>query len=387
MSPDVAIEVTHVRKDFVLPHARQSTLKGVFTNMLKKKDRSKDVQHALKDISFQVKKGEFFGIVGRNGSGKSTMLKMLAGIYQPTAGSVQTDGKIVALIELGVGFNPELTGRENVYLNGAIMGRSAKQINEDYERIVAFAGLQEFMDQKLKNYSSGMQVRLAFACATMADADILIVDEVLAVGDADFQKKCFKYFKEVKGSGKTVVLVTHDMSSVREYCDRAILIDDGLIEDEGDIESVTLSYQELFNPLSHSDAAVSRWGDGRAVISSVSVKHAKRTVAVHVKAKLNETLQEEDIVVAYAVKNEFGQKLFGNKSTSKKIHALPAGASYEFSFEFENILSDGRYFVDVSLFSVNKNEYLDCWVDCAEFQSMLGGVKGYSVIVKDSFDE
>jgi ABC-2 type transport system ATP-binding protein len=221
----------------------------------------------------------------------------------------------------------------------------------------------------------------------MADADILIVDEVLAVGDADFQKKCFKYFKELKGSGKTVVLVTHDMTAVREYCDKAILIDEGVIKDEGDIESVTLSYQELFNPLSHSDAAVSRWGDGRAVIDTVSVEHTKRMVVVRVMAKLKAALKKEEILIAYAVKNEFGQKLFGNKSVSKKINALDTGAAYNFSFEFENILSTGRYFVDISIFSVDKNEYLDCWVDCAEFQSILGGVKGYSVLVKDSFDE
>lgn len=387
MSPDTAIKVERVRKNFILPHERQSTLKGVFTNMFRKKDKAKDVQHALKDISFEIKKGEFFGIVGRNGSGKSTMLKMLAGIYQPTAGKVQANGRIVALIELGVGFNPELTGRENVYLNGAILGHGSKQIDKDYDRIVEFAGLEEFMDQKLKNYSSGMQVRLAFACATMADADILIIDEVLAVGDADFQRKCFKYFKGLKGSGKTVVLVTHDMAAVREYCDRAILIDDGVIKDKGDIESVTLSYQELFNPLSHSGATESRWGDGRATVSSVRIEHDQRTITVRVKAKVNAALGTEDIIVAYAVKNELGQKLFGNKSSSQKINTIDVNGSYDFSFEFENILSDGRYFVDISIFSEDKNEYLDCWIDCAEFRSILGGVKGYSIIVKDSFDE
>ncbi len=202
--------------------------------------------HALKGVSFEVKKGEFFGIVGRNGSGKSTLLKILAGIYQPTDGSVKTDGKLVPFIELGVGFNPELTGKENVYLNGALLGFSKKEVDARYKDIVEFAELEDFMDQRLKNYSSGMQVRLAFSVATRAQADILLIDEVLAVGDADFQRKCFDYFKALKKSGVTVVFVTHDMSAVKEYCDRVILVEDGVIRSEGDASVVSKEYAALF---------------------------------------------------------------------------------------------------------------------------------------------
>ncbi len=214
----IVIKVDHLSKDFILPHEKKSnTLKSLFTGFFRSKRKGYEIQHALKDINFEIPEGEFFGIVGRNGSGKSTLLKILAGIYQPTKGKVTTKGKLVPFIELGVGFNPELSGRENVYLNGAMLGFSEKEVAAMYTEIVAFSDLAAFMDQKLKNYSSGMQVRLAFACATMAEADILLVDEVLAVGDADFQRKCFAYFRQLKKANKTVVFVTHDMNAIREY--------------------------------------------------------------------------------------------------------------------------------------------------------------------------
>ncbi len=191
------IEVRGVSKDFLLPHLRQTTIKGHFVNMFRR-GRTMEVQHALRDIDFDVQRGEFFGVVGRNGSGKSTLLKILAGIYVPTSGHVTVGGRLVPFIELGVGFNPELTGRENVYLNGALLGFSKGEVDEMYDDIVAFAELEEYMDQKLKNYSSGMQVRIAFSVATRARADILLIDEVLAVGDTAFQRKCFEHFHALK---------------------------------------------------------------------------------------------------------------------------------------------------------------------------------------------
>ena len=246
MNDDIAIKVEGVYKNFVLPHERAGSVKGIFTSMFRQATSKKESQHALKDISFEIKKGEFFGIVGRNGSGKSTLLKILAGIYQPSKGKVYTKGKLVPFIELGVGFNPELTGRDNVYLNGAILGFSEKEIEAMYKEIVDFAELERFMDQKLKNYSSGMQVRLAFSMAVRAKAEIMLIDEVLAVGDADFQRKCFDYFKNLKGSNTTVIFVTHDMNAVREYCDRAVLIDSSQIIDNGSSDSVAASYTKMF---------------------------------------------------------------------------------------------------------------------------------------------
>src|SRR6201996_9309255 len=184
MADDIAIKVNHVSKDFKLPHEKNNSIKSAAVNFYKR-NKGYEIQNALKDISFEIKKGEFFGIVGRNGSGKSTLLKMLAGIYTPTRGNIQVNGKLTPFIELGVGFNPELTGRENVFLNGALLGFNRKEMDVMYDDIVAFAEIEKFMDQKLKNYSSGMQVRLAFSIATRAQSDILLIDEVLAVGDAD----------------------------------------------------------------------------------------------------------------------------------------------------------------------------------------------------------
>jgi len=239
---DIAVSVKNVAKDFLLPHEKNNSIKSSIVNVFKRKDRRIEVQHALKDISFDIKKGEFFGIVGRNGSGKSTLLKILSEIYQPTKGSVRTYGKVVPFIELGVGFNPELTGRENVYLNGAMLGFSKKQIDVMYNDIVEFAELEEFMDQKLKNYSSGMQVRLAFSVATQAKAEVLIIDEVLAVGDAAFQRKCYEYFKSLRETNITTIFVTHDMSAVEDFCTRAIMIRDGNIVASGTPKDVANEY-------------------------------------------------------------------------------------------------------------------------------------------------
>ncbi len=196
-TPVVVISARDVSKDFLLPHLRQNTVKSRFINAFRRQ-RVMEVQHALRDVSFDIGRGEFFGIVGRNGCGKSTLLKILAGIYTPTSGQVSVTGRLVPFLELGVGFNAELTGRENVYLNGAMMGFARSEVDEIYDDIVAFAELEESMDQKLKNYSSGMQVRIAFSLATRARGDILLVDEVLAVGDAAFQRKCFEHFRALK---------------------------------------------------------------------------------------------------------------------------------------------------------------------------------------------
>lgn len=236
------IQVKNVHKDFYLPHEQRGSLKGMIVNAFKKRDKEVDIQHVLRGLSFDVKEGEFFGIVGRNGSGKSTLLKIISEIYKPTRGSVKSYGKLVPFIELGVGFNPELTGRENVYLNGALLGFSRDEISEKYDDIVEFAELGEFMDQKLKNYSSGMQVRLAFSVAIQADGDVLILDEVLAVGDEAFQRKCDDYFSSMKKVGKTIVLVTHDMESVRKYCSRAMLIQDGEIKQIGEPNVIADEY-------------------------------------------------------------------------------------------------------------------------------------------------
>jgi ABC-type polysaccharide/polyol phosphate transport system ATPase subunit len=243
-----AIEVNNVSKSFKLPHQKTNTVKGLFVNLFNFKGRRTfEKQEVLRGLTFKVKEGEFLGIVGRNGGGKSTLLKILAGIYQPNSGSITIDGKLTPFIELGVGFNPELTGRENLYLNGALLGFSKREMDEIYESIVSFAELEKFMDQKLKNYSSGMQVRLAFSIAIQAKTDILLIDEVLAVGDANFQKKCFDIFETFKEEGRTVIFISHSMQMVNRFCDRAILINKGKIVSQGEPEVVSMEYEMLNN--------------------------------------------------------------------------------------------------------------------------------------------
>ena len=237
----IAVKVDHVSKYFKLPTEATNSLRTALVNRFKGIKGYKE-QHVLKDISFEVEKGDFFGILGRNGSGKSTLLKIISEIYVPEKGSVTIDGKLVSFIELGVGFNPELTGRENVYMNGAMLGFSTAEIDAMYDDIVDFAELHDFMNQKLKNYSSGMQVRLAFSVAIKAQGDILILDEVLAVGDEAFQRKCNDYFQERKKSGKTTILVTHDMGAVKKYCNKAVLIENGLVKAIGDPFDVSDQY-------------------------------------------------------------------------------------------------------------------------------------------------
>lgn len=238
----VVLSANHVGKYFKLPTEQATGLKQLVINWAKGIKGYKE-QHVLRDINFEVRQGDFFGIVGRNGSGKSTLLKLISGIYVPDSGTIQVNGKLVPFIELGVGFNPELTGRENVYLNGALLGFTRDEIDAMYDDIVEFAELEEFMDQKLKNYSSGMQVRLAFSVAIQAKGDILVLDEVLAVGDEAFQRKCDDFFAHVKHDPtKTVILVTHDMSAVKKYCNKAILIKDGVIIASGNKDDVADRY-------------------------------------------------------------------------------------------------------------------------------------------------
>ena len=242
---DIAIHVSNLHKSFKLPTEKAFGLKQAVFNRLRGIKGFKE-QKVLNGLNFDIKKGEFIGIVGRNGSGKSTLLKTLAGIYYPQQGEIIIDGTLIPFIELGVGFNPELTGRENVYLNGAMLGFSNKEIDSMYDEIWKFAELEDFQDQKLKNYSSGMQVRLAFSTAIRARGDILLLDEVLAVGDAAFQQKCNDYFASLHGN-QTVILVTHSMENVTKFCDRAILIENGKITLDGDPKIVAKAYKNLWS--------------------------------------------------------------------------------------------------------------------------------------------
>lgn len=356
MAEEVAIRVNKVSKSFKLPHEKTTSVKSAFIKVFKRK-HSYEVQQVLKDVSFEIKKGEFFGIVGRNGSGKSTLLKILAGIYQPTDGNIEISGKLVPFIELGVGFNPELTGRENVYLNGALLGFSRKEIQSMYKDIVDFAELERFMDQKLKNYSSGMQVRLAFSIAICTESDILLLDEVLAVGDADFQRKCFDYFKTLKRDKKTVVFVSHDMNAVREYCDRALLIESGEIKAAGTAQDVAKEYSLLFmddnkgGEVKESKKPNSkRWGDGRGKMGNVNVSVSANTIVVKAKVKILENIDR--LVYGLHIIAHDGKEVtaMNNRMINAPDIVEPkVGSTIEFEWEMQNIFSDGTYSVNLTL--------------------------------------
>jgi ABC-type polysaccharide/polyol phosphate transport system ATPase subunit len=239
----VVIEATDVAKTFLIPFHRIDSFKERAAHPLSR-PTYRELQ-ALKGVSFDVRKGEFFGIVGRNGSGKSTLLKIMASIYKATAGRIRMAGRLAPFIELGVGFNPELTSRENVVLNGVLMGLTRREAMRRLDAVLEFAELKEFADLRLKNYSSGMMVRLAFAVMVEADADIMLIDEVLAVGDASFASKCMDVFRARREAGKTIVLVTHDMATVQSFCDRAMLIHDGELRYIGEPEEAALRYYRL----------------------------------------------------------------------------------------------------------------------------------------------
>lgn len=262
-----AVVVDDVSKSFTLPVEQVHTLKERALHPFRGSEHEK--LEALNGVSFTVEPGEFFGVVGRNGSGKSTLLKCMAGIYRLDGGQIFIDGRLSTFIELGVGFNPDLAAEDNVTINGVMMGLTPREAASRFESVIEFAELEDFTDMKLKNYSSGMQVRLAFSVAIQVDADVLLIDEVLAVGDAAFQQKCFDVFYRMKDDGKTVLLVTHDMGAVTRFCDRAALLEGGRVVDFGDPEEVARSYLDLnfgTTRLTDGDGEGERVGDGSGEI-------------------------------------------------------------------------------------------------------------------------
>ena len=240
MPEEYAIEVKNVYKKFNL-HRRATTLKDLLS--YREKKREKHVHQVLEDISFNVKKGEALGIIGKNGSGKSTTLKLLSKILRPEQGTITINGKVACLIELGAGFHPDMTGRENIFINASIFGLDDKKVKEKLDEIIEFSGISEYIDQRVRNYSSGMYMRLAFSVATSVDADILLIDEILAVGDIEFQKKCFDRLEQFKNNGGTIVLVTQSPDQAKEFCDNVMWIDDGHIREYGDAATVCDDYK------------------------------------------------------------------------------------------------------------------------------------------------
>ncbi len=352
--PVLAVAVEGVSKEFVLPHERVHTLKERALHPFRRVGA--DRLHALDDVSFTVPKGEFFGIVGRNGSGKSTLLKCLAGIYRVDAGQIHMKGRLSTFIELGVGFNPDLAARDNVLINGIMLGLTPKEALRRFDSIVEFAELEDFVDLKLKNYSSGMQVRLAFSVMIQVDADILLIDEVLAVGDAAFQQKCFDAFRQMKDAGKTILFVTHDMGAVSRFCDRAMLLDRGRVELIGAPDVVGTRYLERnFGREIAAPALVTggeeRTGDRSAEIVEAWFEHGGARTDVlpqgqpctlHLRTRFNAPLR--DPIIAFLIENERHDPLWAlsNEDGNTVIGAHEAGEEATFSVTFTNVFAPGR---------------------------------------------
>jgi ABC-type polysaccharide/polyol phosphate transport system ATPase subunit len=342
-------------KTFKVPEERTHTLKERALHPLRRSRH--DEFKALNDISFAVQPGEFFGIVGRNGSGKSTLLKCLAGIYRADAGQIWCNGRMSTFIELGVGFNPDLAAYDNVALNGIMLGLSPSEARARYQRVIEFAELEEFQDLKLKNYSSGMHVRLAFSVAIQVDADILLIDEVLAVGDAAFQQKCFDVFNRMRDEGRTIVFVTHDMGAVTRFCHRALLLERGEIVTISDPREVADRYLEIAfgrnTGREDQDVGTARMGDGTARVSDVWLgdDHAeRRTVAPQsepLTLKVLVTFKEDvrDPAVTMTLLNDHRQPVVVASTAHYQDHTgqFAGGERAVFAFSFHNMLAPGRY--------------------------------------------
>jgi ABC-2 type transport system ATP-binding protein len=372
---DTAIKVESASKTFKLPHEKHSSIKSMVVNIFRR-NKGYELQSALRDVSFEVKKGEFFGIIGKNGSGKSTLLKMLAGIYVPTKGEITVNGKLTPFIELGVGFNPELTGRENVYLNGALLGFSRKEMQKMYKDIVDFAELKRFMDQKLKNYSSGMQVRLAFSIAIRAKADILLIDEVLAVGDTAFQQKCYDYFRRLKKNETTVVFVSHDRGAIENFCNRCILINDGELIEEGQPSEVLQKYNELtLEQIAGAEKISERPGGPKGnhamVITSSEIEVKKLSPNDNIKISVNMKAYKdcENPVYGIVIKKSDGEPVFTTNTKVKKIITgeVKRGDRVKIQYQIDNIFGNGSYTVSPAIANEDTNVFFDWQDDAIEF--------------------
>lgn len=355
MAP-VVIEARGLEKSFRVPEHRMDSFKERATHPFARPHYR--VLQALSGLSFDVHEGEFFGILGRNGSGKSTLLKILASIYRADAGTIRMAGRLAPFIELGVGFDPELTGRENAVLNGVLMGLSRREAQSRIDAVLEFAELERFDELKLKNYSSGMMVRLAFAVMVQADADIMLIDEVLAVGDAAFAQKCMDVFHERRRAGKTIMLVTHDMESVQSLCDRAMLIHDGEMRFIGDPEEAARQYYRL----NFVDSVRTDDGQVRTARADLNVRVLHAHVADELGEPTGEVGQEQPIrldvllearrdltmpTFTLHARNAEGTVVFG---LTRELQAdVPTGRNVRIAGTIENALVPGSY-------------SLDCWV-------------------------
>ncbi len=352
------VEISKLTKSFKIPLEASSGVKQQLINILKGR-KGYRVFTPLKDISFTINEGDFFGIVGRNGSGKSTLLKTIAGIYTPNGGNVKVHGSLVPFIELGVGFNPELTGRENIFLNGALLGFSHEEMESMYSAIVEFAELEDFMEERLKNYSSGMQVRLAFSIAIRAHADILLLDEVLAVGDEAFQKKCYSYFDKLKREKRTVILVTHDMAAVERFCTKAVFIEDGHVKMIGKPYRIAAAYSRSNSQNYDQTTGLNSDNEGavpfKIVLRGTDGKE-KTMYDFEETMTVNLSWQQKGVKhVGVAIFRENGEYVYGPNTYQEKTSAIKDQTA---RYTVKLNLNEGRYFIKAGLMGANDTKVI-----------------------------
>jgi ABC-type polysaccharide/polyol phosphate transport system ATPase subunit len=359
-----AIVVEKLGKRFLLRKERDRTLKGTLLGVLRGGGvlRGRGVRNdlwALRDVNFAVRRGETFGVIGANGAGKSTLLGVLAGTIRPTEGRARVAGRISSLLELGAGFHPELTGRENVYLNGSILGLPRASIEAKFDDIVRFAGLAEFIDSPVKHYSSGMYVRLGFSVAVEVDPDVLLVDEVLAVGDEAFRKKCLGKMAEFQRAGKTIVVVSHDLETVKKICSRVMLLGEGRVLELGQAEAVVEEYKRL--GLQQQDDVYRReWGNRAAEITRVEILDANgtaterfrsgETMRVRIRFEAHEPIA--DPVFGFSMADYQGKLCYGSNTAiaGTEVGPIDGSGSVELTLEPLNLMR-GKFFLSLALHS------------------------------------
>jgi ABC-2 type transport system ATP-binding protein len=383
-----AVEVNEVSKQFRLYHEKFSSLRDRMINFGK---IPYEEFQALDNISLTIEEGETYGLIGHNGSGKSTLLKIIAGILQPSTGEVRIRGRLAALLELGAGFHPDLTGRENVYMNATLLGLKEKEIDKKFDEIVAFAELEQFIDNQVKFYSSGMYVRLGFAVAVNMDPDVLLVDEVLAVGDEAFQRKCIDRVRKFQKEGRTIVLVSHGLDQVRQVCTRAAVLDHGVMVTEGDPGIAIRSFREYLLTkgvpseeaveLSHGESQVSK-ANKTVQITNVDVHHRGDSSKPYMLPGqgLDVTLHYEtqgrvdDIVFGMSVHDLEGRDVFGWNTKLLETPAAPIEGKGSVTFRYDQIpLLDGDYKVSVAAHTEDEGTVYDWHDQLYSFEVMYPG--------------
>ena len=356
MAAQLAVAVSGLHKVFKVPLEHRSRLRDHVSNFFRSPGYRR--LEALNDVNLEIRAGEFFGIIGRNGSGKSTLLKILAGIYQPTQGKVKISGRLSPFIELGVGFNPELTARDNIFLNGAILGLDRKDVAAQFDEIIGFAELEDFVDQKLKNFSSGMQVRLAFSVAIRAHAQILLIDEVLAVGDFEFQQKCFNVFRQLKREGRTIIFVSHDLSAISEFCDRVVVLDRGVVRGVYGADEAISEYHRVVEARADLSIALPAQGGAQLPTARAVAMFSNGSKATHVvhrggEASVVVTMANPGrlpVNVGVAIYRTDGLYCFGTNTFISKTPP-PPDERVEFEVHFSQLdLLRGNYYLLVGIF-------------------------------------